>query len=100
MDLNAVKKGRRKVKVGDAPTKRQLHVLQYIWRRCEQGWPPTLAEIGTSCYPSAKEESSRQSARHCVYWLEKKGLLQRSPRIARGLKLTARGLAACQKETT
>jgi len=96
-DLNAPKPGRRRVRKGDPPTAKQLHVLQYIARRCEQGWPPSLAEIGTACYPGSNHDCGRQAARACVLWLERKGLVRRTPRISRGLQLTEHGKATCKE---
>src|SRR3990167_1724013 len=90
-------RGRHKCRHGDPPTARQLHVLLYCWRRCLQGWPPTYREIAVACYPACQVETGRQSARQCLYWLSRKGLLTITPRIARGLQLTEAGLLACEQ---
>jgi repressor LexA len=75
-----------------APTEGQKRVLAFIKAfQAEHGMPPTLRDICK--YLGA---SSSNAAATFVNALIKKGLLERRPMIARGLKLTGKGYLCLQ----
>jgi repressor LexA len=73
-------------------TVRQKQVLACVRDSLEQkGRPPACREIMASC-----GLATPSTVAHHVARLEKAGYLVREPRIARGLRLTARGEAAAR----
>lgn len=76
-----------------APTVGQKRVLAFIKAfQAEHGMPPTLREI---CQHIGA--TSTNAASTFVRGLIRKGLLERRPMIARGLRLTGEGYLCLQK---
>ncbi|MCD2256243.1 transcriptional repressor LexA [Agrilactobacillus fermenti] len=71
-------------------TSKQMEVLRFIYDRVnEQGYPPTVREIG-----EAVDLSSTSTVHGHLSRLEKKGFLQKDPTKPRAIELTKAGLEA------
>ncbi|MBU0692247.1 transcriptional repressor LexA [bacterium] len=69
-------------------TEKQRNALEFIQKEInERGRPPTLREIG-----SRIGVSSTNGVRYVLDALERKGYLERSPMLSRGIELTSRSM--------
>lgn len=76
------------------PTRRQAQVLRIIWRSIEDhGRPPTVREIG-----AAMEIRSTNGVTDHLRALERKGLIERTDAVSRGIAMTDAGLVALGTE--
>ncbi len=77
-------------------SQRQQHILEFIRQYGEEhGFPPTIREIG-----QAVGISSTSVVKYNLEQLEKKGLLERSNEISRGIRLTGEGPTAARAGTS
>lgn len=70
-------------------TEKQRNALEFIQKEInERGRPPTLREIGSEI-----GVSSTNGVRYVLDALERKGYLERSPMLSRGIELTPRSMS-------
>jgi repressor LexA len=80
----------------DQLTEKQRNALEFVQKEIkERGRPPTLREIGSQI-----GVSSTNGVRYVLDALERKGYLERSPMLSRGIELTERTSQKADRTTT